>query len=448
MRTEADARAAACATAKADVAQAQARVDVVGTARQRTVLVAPFDGTVAQIVGEVGEYSTPSPPGVATPPAIDLIDESCLYVSAPMDEVDAPKIDAGQPVRITLDALPGKSFAGKVRRIAPYVHRGREAGAHGRDRGRVRRPEVRRAAARGLQRRRRGDPRIAPRRAARADLGAAAGRPRARCSTAAGSRSATVKTGVANWEHTEITEGLAAGDQSSPRSTAPASRPAPPLVVEDSPRAAEVTSDGGAAPGSRERRAAAQIELAGIERVFHLGDSTVRALADVDLRIAPGEYIAVMGPSGSGKSTLLNVLGLLDRPDAGHYLLEGRDVTTLSPDEQARVRSHRIGFVFQSFHLVPRLTAAENVALPMMLAGMPARERDERVREALAGFGLADRADHRPTSSRAASASAWRSRARRSCSPRCCSPTSRPATSTAPPARRSSACSSSSTQAA
>jgi putative ABC transport system ATP-binding protein len=141
---------------------------------------------------------------------------------------------------------------------------------------------------------------------------------------------------------------------------------------------------------------AAQIELAGIERVFHLGDSTVRALADVDLRIAPGEYIAVMGPSGSGKSTLLNVLGLLDRPDAGHYLLEGRDVTTLSPDEQARVRSHRIGFVFQSFHLVPRLTAAENIALPMVLAGIAAREREERVRAALAGFGLADRADHRP----------------------------------------------------
>ena len=122
----------------------------------------------------------------------------------------------------------------------------------------------------------------------------------------------------------------------------------------------------------------------------------VHALAGVDLRIAPGEYIAVMGPSGSGKSTLLNVLGLLDRPDAGHYRLEGRDVTTLSPDEQARVRSQRIGFVFQSFHLVPRLTAAENVALPMMLAGLPARERDERVRQALAGFGLADRAAHKP----------------------------------------------------
>jgi putative ABC transport system ATP-binding protein len=140
----------------------------------------------------------------------------------------------------------------------------------------------------------------------------------------------------------------------------------------------------------------AQIELQGIERVFHLGDSVVHALAGIDLRIGAGEYISVMGPSGSGKSTLLNVLGLLDRPDAGHYLLEGRDVTTLSPDEQARVRSQRIGFVFQSFHLVPRLTAAENIALPMVLAGMPAREREQRVRQALEGFGLADRAGHRP----------------------------------------------------
>ena len=141
---------------------------------------------------------------------------------------------------------------------------------------------------------------------------------------------------------------------------------------------------------------AAQIELDGIERVFHLGDSVVHALAGVDLRIDAGEYIAVMGPSGSGKSTLLNVLGLLDRPDAGRYRLEGRDVTTLSADEQARVRSRRIGFVFQSFHLVPRLSAAENIALPMVLAGIVPRERDARVRAALAGFGLADRAGHKP----------------------------------------------------
>ena len=138
------------------------------------------------------------------------------------------------------------------------------------------------------------------------------------------------------------------------------------------------------------------IELSGIERVFYLGDSEVHALHQLDLAIAAGEYAAVMGPSGSGKSTLLNLLGLLDRPNAGTYRLEGRDVTTLTPEEQARVRRERIGFVFQSFHLVPRLTAAENIALPMVLAGIAPAERKARVEQALDDYGLTNRADHRP----------------------------------------------------
>jgi len=140
----------------------------------------------------------------------------------------------------------------------------------------------------------------------------------------------------------------------------------------------------------------ALIELSGIERRFRLGDTTVNALAGLNLQIEAGEYVAVMGPSGSGKSTLLNLLGLLDRPNAGTYQLEGRDVTTLSPDEQATVRSTRIGFVFQSFHLVPRLTAAENIALPMTLAGIAPLERNQRVARALKDFGLENRADHKP----------------------------------------------------
>ena len=140
----------------------------------------------------------------------------------------------------------------------------------------------------------------------------------------------------------------------------------------------------------------ALIELTAVERLFQLGDTTVHALAALNLTIEAGEYVAVMGPSGSGKSTLLNLLGLLDHPNAGHYQLEGRDVTTLSPDEQARVRAERIGFVFQSFHLVPRLTAAENIALPMMLSGLPPKERAARVSQALKEFGLENRADHRP----------------------------------------------------
>ena len=120
-KSEADARSAACETARADVTQASARVGVTKVEQGRMTLYAPFDGTVAKIVGELGEYSTPSPPGVPTPPAIDLIDDTCLYVNAPMDEVDAPKIKAGLPVRVTLDALPKQPLQGKVRRVAPYV---------------------------------------------------------------------------------------------------------------------------------------------------------------------------------------------------------------------------------------------------------------------------------------------------------------------------------------
>ncbi len=120
-KSEADARSAACETARADVTQAAARVSVTKVEQGRMTLYAPFDGTVAKIVGELGEYSTPSPPGVPTPPAIDLIDESCLYIKAPMDEVDAPKIRAGLPVRVTLDAMPKQPLQGKVRRVAPYV---------------------------------------------------------------------------------------------------------------------------------------------------------------------------------------------------------------------------------------------------------------------------------------------------------------------------------------
>ncbi|MDO9242662.1 MAG: efflux RND transporter periplasmic adaptor subunit, partial [Rhodocyclaceae bacterium] len=120
-RTSAAAKSAACETAKADVLQSQARLAAARIEPRRITLIAPFDGTIAKIVGEVGEYSTPSPPGVPTPPAIDLIDASCLYVKAPMDEVDAPKIHAGQAVKIRLDAYPRQDFAGKVRRVAPFV---------------------------------------------------------------------------------------------------------------------------------------------------------------------------------------------------------------------------------------------------------------------------------------------------------------------------------------
>jgi len=122
----------------------------------------------------------------------------------------------------------------------------------------------------------------------------------------------------------------------------------------------------------------------------------VHALRDVSLHIAPGEYVSIMGPSGSGKSTLLNIIGLLDRPNAGTYQLDGQDVTSLDDEQQSRVRREKIGFVFQFFHLVPRLSAAENVELPLVLAGVPANERAPRVATLLEEFGMSRRARHRP----------------------------------------------------
>jgi putative ABC transport system ATP-binding protein len=138
------------------------------------------------------------------------------------------------------------------------------------------------------------------------------------------------------------------------------------------------------------------IELQGVQRHFQVGEQLVRALDDLTLGIGAGEYVSIMGPSGSGKSTLLNVIGLLDRPSGGRYLLDGRDTTELDDDALAAVRAQHIGFVFQSFHLVPRLTAFENVELPLVLAGQPPSARRPRVAEMLAALSLGDRAHHRP----------------------------------------------------
>lgn len=138
------------------------------------------------------------------------------------------------------------------------------------------------------------------------------------------------------------------------------------------------------------------IELRGISRTYDLGGRPVHALRDLDLEVPSGEYVSVMGPSGSGKSTLLNVLGCLDRPSAGTYRLDGDEVGRLDDQALSLVRRHKIGFVFQAFHLVPRLTAAGNVELPMVFAGIDPKERREKTHGALEAVGLADRMEHRP----------------------------------------------------
>jgi putative ABC transport system ATP-binding protein len=138
------------------------------------------------------------------------------------------------------------------------------------------------------------------------------------------------------------------------------------------------------------------IRLENVSLVFQVGGESVHALDRATLAVEKGEYVSIMGPSGSGKSTLLNIPGLLDRPDEGTYCIDGRDTTALTDDQQATVRRFKIGFIFQFFHLVPRLTAADNVGLPLVLAGVDPHERRHRIDEAMDRFGLADRAGHRP----------------------------------------------------
>jgi putative ABC transport system ATP-binding protein len=290
----------------------------------------------------------------------------------------------GKPVRISLDALPRQSFPGKVKRVAPYVSAvekqartvdieatftdpaapGKLLVGYSAD------IEVILAVRENVIR----VPSSALLDGGRVLVAAANGRLAER----------QVKTGLANWEFTEVLEGLTAGEQVVTSLERAGVSAGAHYAVDHEPAARQVVDEH---PPDRTGR-----HRAGFSPRRQRGARAARPR-----RHHPaGEYVAVMGPSGSGKSTLLNLLGLLDRPDVGSYRLEGRDVTTLSAAEQARVRSERIGFVFQSFHLVPRLTAAENIALPMILAGIRPAQRAERVARALRDYGLENRSDHRP----------------------------------------------------
>ena len=138
------------------------------------------------------------------------------------------------------------------------------------------------------------------------------------------------------------------------------------------------------------------IQLKNLSREFQIGNQVVHALDAVDLVISESEYVSIMGVSGCGKTTLLNILGLLDTPSSGDYVLSGIDTSEMNDDEMAHIRSTKIGFVFQSFHLIPRLTAAENIEIPMILAGISRDERAAKVAKALSRVNLSDRSDHRP----------------------------------------------------
>jgi putative ABC transport system ATP-binding protein len=138
------------------------------------------------------------------------------------------------------------------------------------------------------------------------------------------------------------------------------------------------------------------IETRGLKKLYQMGSETIHALAGVDMNIRRNEYIAIMGPSGSGKSTLMNLIGCLDTPTAGEYILNGTPVQGLDDDELARIRNREIGFVFQTFNLLPRASALHNVELPLIYAGVPAKERQEKAKAALSRVDLADRTHHKP----------------------------------------------------
>ena len=138
------------------------------------------------------------------------------------------------------------------------------------------------------------------------------------------------------------------------------------------------------------------IQLKNLSREFQVGNQVVRALDNIDLEIGEKDYVSIMGVSGCGKTTLLNILGLLDTPSSGDYILSGINTSQMNDDEMAKIRSTKIGFIFQSFHLIPRLTAAENIEIPMILAGYSKKMRAEKVAKALARVNLTDRSDHRP----------------------------------------------------
>jgi len=365
--------AVSCDATGAELDRTHAAVHAAETELAKTLILTPFDGVVSEVSTEAGEWVTPSPPLLTSPPVIDLIDPSSLYVSAPMDEVDSGRIRPGQRAKLTVDSRPGETFSGRVLRIAPYVL---DVQAQNRTVEIEVEFDDREFAANFLPRG--GRARDAKRRGAHPDLGAARGparagtcRRRSRGATC-GARSAQL--------------GLRRGEERDPGGTARGG-------VTRSNR-----GEGGCPGGSFGRRSGLGIviRLEDIWRTYEMGDEELHALRAVTERIRPGEHVAIMGPSGSGKSTLLNIVGCLDRPSRGSYHLDGREVGSLDPRELSRIRLHRIGFIFQSFHLVPRMDALANAELPMIFDGVVPGERRKRAMAALEAVGLGRWARHRP----------------------------------------------------
>ena len=380
-----DSARVACQGAKAELAQAEARRVSAEADLAKTTINAPFDGIVAEVNVEVGEWVTPSPPLLTSPSVVDLIDPRSIYVSAPMDEVDSGEIRAGLPVKLTIDSKPGQTFRGKVSRVAPYVV---DLEAQNRTLEIEVELDDRELSATLL-----------PGTSADAEVILESRKEVLRVPTSALLQNQKVLVledgrlaergvvlGLRNWQFAEVESGLSEGE---------------PIVISLD----RVEIEAGVRAVAEDEEGYAVIRVENLWRTYTLTQErsgrdeeaeVVHALRGVNESIEDGEHVAIMGPSGSGKSTLLNVLGCLDSPTRGTYFLAGEDVAQLPEEALAHVRLRRIGFIFQSFHLVPRLTALENVALPMVFGGVDPRERRSRALAALDAVGLSDRAQHRP----------------------------------------------------
>jgi putative ABC transport system ATP-binding protein len=362
------------------VDQAQALLQEVRDQLAKTVLRAPMDGQVTRLAVEEGEVAVPGTFSRETGLLMTVSDLSVIQVNVQVDETDVVRLHLGDSTEVTIDAFPDTTFTGRVTEISQSSSRV--------------------TAATATDRAVDYDVEITldnPPPDVRPDLSATA-----KIVTATRDSALSIPIiALTVREHTPISSETAPADTTDDDKETEGvfvvrGRPVPghPRSQGQLPRAAHGRHDTTGREGHMTQDTI--IRLRGLTRDYEMGSETVQALSGVDLDIGRNEYVAIMGPSGSGKSTMMNMIGCLDTPTAGEYWLNGVEVSRMSDDALARVRNREIGFVFQTFNLLPRASALHNVELPLIYAGIRAWDRRERARRALERVGLGDRTHHKP----------------------------------------------------